>query len=337
MTSLSGLFRRDVFGYAVLLSFVLFLIFTHLISLVVYFLFLYLLADLFTNDINRRFPFLHKAFLFWTLVCTVLLLFGLAIFAVAPLFARDFPRYFVLIRENIINFVNFLSANVGLRVDTGSLKDLIFSEGSKSLGYTVKVLDNISKEAIYFLFAFVLNILLFTEKQSIARVFTAHETSLLSYLYSFHAVRLKRFYGYFKKVMIGQLFISLINTSVTLVAVIILGLPHKVTLVCIVFVCGLLPVVGNLVSNTILSLTALISIGFPAFFVRIALLVGLHKLEYFLNGKIIGSIIRLPMFVTLLSLLAGEATLGVFGMILAIPAALSIKDEADAIVIETHS
>jgi predicted PurR-regulated permease PerM len=328
------LIRRDIFGYVSLLAIILFLAFTHLVSLLVYFLFLYLLTDVFTNDINRKFPMLSKTLLFWTLLGIVLLFLYLVLFFIAPLFIRDFPRYFALIRENVVNFVNFLSLKYAFQIDTSSIKEMIFAESSKTLGYIVKVLNNISKEVVYFLFAFVLNLILFLEKSVIARVFTVNESSLLSYLYSFHSVRLKRFYGYFRQVMIGQLFISLINTTVTLIVVIVLGLPHKVTLLCVVFICGLLPVVGNLISNTVLSVTALISSGIPALIVCLALLVGLHKLEYFLNGKIVGSIIKLPMFVTLLSLLVGEATLGIFGMILAIPFILSCKDEANAIMVK---
>ena len=130
--------------------------------------------------------------------------------------------------------------------------------------------------------------------------------------------------------MIGQFFISIINTSITAIVILALGLPHKVTLLCIVFLCGLLPVIGNLISNTILSVTALISSGIPACIICLGLLIGLHKLEYFLNGKIIGTIIRLPMFATVLCLLAGEATLGIFGMIIAIPFVLTLRDELNA-------
>ena len=130
----------------------------------------------------------------------------------------------------------------------------------------------------------------------------------------------------------GQVFISLINTVITLVVVIALNIPHKISIICVVFLCGLLPVVGNIISNTILSLTALFSIGLVGFLVCLGLLVFIHKLEYFLNSKIIGTIIKLPMFVTLISLLIGEATLGIPGMVLAIPFVLTIKDELEGTI-----
>jgi predicted PurR-regulated permease PerM len=56
----------------------------------------------------------------------------------------------------------------------------------------------------------------------------------------------------------------------------------------------------------------------------------IHKLEYFLNSKIIGKRINTPMWLTLVGLVIGERLMGIPGMILA-PAVLHlIKIEASA-------
>jgi predicted PurR-regulated permease PerM len=60
-------------------------------------------------------------------------------------------------------------------------------------------------------------------------------------------------------------------------------------------------------------------------------LVVIHKLEYFLNSKIVGLRIRNPLWLTLLGLIVGERLLGVPGMILA-PVVLNyIKLEATGV------
>ena len=46
-------------------------------------------------------------------------------------------------------------------------------------------------------------------------------------------------------------------------------------------------------------------------------LVLIHKLEYFLNSKIIGSRIPNPVWLTLISLIIGERLMGIPGLILA--------------------
>jgi predicted PurR-regulated permease PerM len=63
----------------------------------------------------------------------------------------------------------------------------------------------------------------------------------------------------------------------------------------------------------------------------LAFLVIIHKLEYFLNGKIIGNIVKLPMYMTLLGLIVGEALFGISGMILSIPTILFVRAELGAI------
>jgi predicted PurR-regulated permease PerM len=54
----------------------------------------------------------------------------------------------------------------------------------------------------------------------------------------------------------------------------------------------------------------------------------IHKLEYFLNSKIIGSRIKNPMWLTLIGIVIGEKLLGIPGMILAPVVLHYIKVEA---------
>ena len=57
-------------------------------------------------------------------------------------------------------------------------------------------------------------------------------------------------------------------------------------------------------------------------------LVLVHKLEYFLNSKIVGDRIKNPMWLTLLGLVLGEKLMGIPGMILAPVVLHYIKVEA---------
>jgi predicted PurR-regulated permease PerM len=130
------------------------------------------------------------------------------------------------------------------------------------------------------------------------------------------STRFRDFYRSFATVMGAQITISLINTALTGLFVVVVRMPHAPLLIAITFLCGLVPIVGNLVSNTI--------IVFVAFTVSLKLAVGalvflvlIHKLEYFLNSKIIGSRIRNPVWLTLIALIIGERLMGIPGLILA--------------------
>ena len=98
--------------------------------------------------------------------------------------------------------------------------------------------------------------------------------------------------------------------------VLIVQLPHTTLVIGLTFLCGLLPVIGNLISNTIIvGIAFTISPGRAL--MALTFLVAIHKFEYFLNGKIIGERIHNPMWLTLLALIVGEKLIGIPGMILA--------------------
>ena len=149
-------------------------------------------------------------------------------------------------------------------------------------------------------------------------------------------VRFQTFYQSFVTVMGAQVVISATNTVLTGIFVLATRLPYSVVVIGVTFLCGLLPIIGNLISNAII-----VVIGFTVS-PRMALgafifLVVIHKLEYVLNSKIVGARIRNPVWLTLVGLLVGERLMGIPGMILA-PVVLNyIKLEASTINIARNS
>jgi len=129
----------------------------------------------------------------------------------------------------------------------------------------------------------------------------------------------------------GQVIIALINTVISSVAIFALDLHHPFLMIFVVFFCGLFPVVGNLMSNSVLTINAFVSTGMWGTVFCLVLLVGVHKLEYILNSKIIGGIVHLPMVVSLGALIFCEVLLGISGLILAIPLVLFVRHEFEHI------
>jgi len=124
----------------------------------------------------------------------------------------------------------------------------------------------------------------------------------------------------FANVVFAQVRISAINTALT--AVLLLGimpvvgrtLPMAGTLVVVTFIAGLIPVVGNLISNTVIVIIALSSSLVDAG-LALAWLVGIHKLEYFLNAHIIGTRIRASAWELLMVMLVMESLMGLAGLV----------------------
>ena len=126
----------------------------------------------------------------------------------------------------------------------------------------------------------------------------------------------------FRQVVFAQVKISLLNTLFT--AIFLLGVlplfgvhvPLSKTLVLITFLAGLLPVVGNIISNTIITIVAL-SVSFYVAMAALLYLVVIHKLEYFLNARIVGGEIQARAWELLLAMLVMEAAFGLPGLVAA--------------------
>ncbi len=139
-------------------------------------------------------------------------------------------------------------------------------------------------------------------------------------LYSFYTSRIKQrfasFYRSFETVIGAQIIISAINTALTAIFVLASGLRYGGVAVALTFVCGLIPIVGNILSNSvIIGIAFTMSPKLAAY--AFLFLVIIHKLEYFLNSRIIGSRIHHPMWLMLLALLIGDRLIGLSGLILA--------------------
>ena len=130
------------------------------------------------------------------------------------------------------------------------------------------------------------------------------------------STRFRDFYRSFATVMGAQITISLINTALTGLFVVAVRMPHAPLLIAITFLCGLVPIIGNLVSNTIIVFVAL-TVSLKLALGALVFLVVIHKLEYFLNSKIIGHRIGNPVWLTLIALIIGERLMGIPGLILA--------------------
>ncbi|HEY4091349.1 MAG TPA: hypothetical protein VGN46_07520 [Luteibacter sp.] len=134
------------------------------------------------------------------------------------------------------------------------------------------------------------------------------------------SVRATRLAEAFHNIIFAQLKISAINTTLAaiflLIVMPILGvhIPLAKTLVIVTFVVGLLPVVGNLISNTLVTIAAL-SAGLWVGVAALGFLIVVHKLEYFLNARIVGGQIRARTWELLVAMLVFEAAFGIGGLV----------------------
>jgi predicted PurR-regulated permease PerM len=134
--------------------------------------------------------------------------------------------------------------------------------------------------------------------------------------------KVDRFAHAFSRIATAQIKISAVNTLLTGLYLLVLmplfgiRIPFATTLVVITFVCGLIPVLGNLISNTVITILSMgVSIGTAA--ASLTFLVLIHKLEYLVNSRIVGGETDSQAWEILLAIIVGEAAFGIGGVVMA--------------------
>jgi predicted PurR-regulated permease PerM len=113
-----------------------------------------------------------------------------------------------------------------------------------------------------------------------------------------------------------------LNTVLTLVGLLVLGIPLVAMLSVIVFVCSFVPVLGVLISTTPMVLVALNAGGPSLALAAILLVVVTHAVEaYVLNPMIYGKHLNLNPVLTLIILYVAYHAFGLWGMLLGVPVA----------------
>jgi predicted PurR-regulated permease PerM len=134
--------------------------------------------------------------------------------------------------------------------------------------------------------------------------------------------RLRNLTTAFDKVVFAQVKISSLNTALTAAYLLValplfdIYLPMATFLVLLTFAVGMLPVVGNLVSNIVIVVISLgVSPGVG--FASLMFLILIHKAEYFMNARIVGHEVQATAWELLIAMLLLEATFGIAGLVAA--------------------
>lgn len=126
----------------------------------------------------------------------------------------------------------------------------------------------------------------------------------------------------FQYVAFSQVVIALFNAIMTAIFLLIvlpifgIHLPFSKSLILATFVLGLIPIIGNLIVNTIMCLVGFTVSFWIAVIVLIYLII-IHKVEYVLNAKIVGSKIHAGICELLIAMVFSETLFGVIGLVFA--------------------
>lgn len=134
--------------------------------------------------------------------------------------------------------------------------------------------------------------------------------------------RTNRFGATFAQIVAAQFWIAVFNTCLTGIFLLVVlpifatRLPYTNALLVLTFVAGLIPIVGNLICNTVLTLVGL-SVSWTIALACLAFLIVIHKMEYFINAKIIGDRTHMSAWELLAAMFVMEAIFGPAGLVAA--------------------
>lgn len=186
--------------------------------------------------------------------------------------------------------------------------------------------------------SFLISFLFLLEKDEFMAFIKHMEDSKVAFLYANIKEYGKKFLNSFGKVIELQIVIAFINSVLSVIALSIMGFPQALGLGFMIFILGLIPVAGVIISLIPLCIIGFNIGGFIKIIEVIIMILVLHSLEtYILNPKLMSSKTKLPVFLVFIILLFSEHYLGVWGLLFGIPLFMFLLDILDINIRETTS
>jgi len=130
------------------------------------------------------------------------------------------------------------------------------------------------------------------------------------------------FMAAFRQIVVAQFWIAAFNAACTAAFLWLAlplagaGIPYSATLVGLTFVASLVPIVGNLLCNSVLTIAG-VSVSPAVGLACLLFLVAIHKFEYVINAKVVGKSTHTAAWELLTVMFVGEAIFGVAGLVAA--------------------
>ena len=126
----------------------------------------------------------------------------------------------------------------------------------------------------------------------------------------------------FGQIVAAQFWIAAFNAMLTAVFLLFIlplwdiSLPYTPALITLTFVAGLVPIVGNLLCNAVITMVGL-SVSPIAAIACLLFLILIHKAEYVINAKVVGSRTHMAVWELLAVMFMAEAVFGPAGLVAA--------------------
>jgi predicted PurR-regulated permease PerM len=184
----------------------------------------------------------------------------------------------------------------------------------------LNLVKNIGGVSLDFALSIALSFIILLEKDKIRAFGKVLESSRLEFIYGYFMIFGRNFCITFGKVMKVQVTIALVNAILSIILLSILHFPSIWGLGVLIFVFGLIPVAGVVMSLIPLAIIAFNIGGIVKVVEVLCMIVLMHIIEaYVLNPKLMSNRTALPITFVFIILLVAQHYLGVWGLLIGVP------------------
>lgn len=179
---------------------------------------------------------------------------------------------------------------------------------------------NVSRICFNVAMAIVLSFFFLLEKDRISNFVKKLKSSKIATIYNEIEHFGTKFAHSFGMMIQVRIIISLVNSVLAAAGLFFLGFSHIAGLALLIFITGLIPIIGAFIWLIPVCLIGFIKGGIYYVIYIVVMAIVLHVLEsYVLSPRLMSSGTELPLFIILIILMLGEHFLGVWGLFIGIP------------------
>lgn len=188
------------------------------------------------------------------------------------------------------------------------------------LGLFNRFIRGVISGTLQFLLAILLSFLIVLDYEAVAGELRKWRTSQVGRFFHEAAASVVDFSRVVGRAFQCQIVVALLNATITCIGMAILDIQPLLLLTTIVFLFGLIPVLGVFISSVPIILIAFNNHGLTLALIALGMIVGVHLLEaYVFNPRIYAARFHLNPVIVLIILLVAHELFGVWGMLLGIP------------------
>ncbi len=208
------------------------------------------------------------------------------------------------------------------RQDQLYVNELMAGQFQHVRDYAPAVINMLYRATATTLLGLLFSFLILIDLKRITRSIEGLRNTRIGDFYAEAAEPVARFGMVLGRAIEAQAVIAVVNTALTLIVMLVLGIPLVAMLSLIVFACSFLPVVGVVASMVPIVLVALNAGGLGLSVTAVWVLIVLHAVEaYLLYPWIYGRHLKLNPVLTVIILYVAYHAFGLWGMLLGVPVA----------------